>query len=491
MNKVISINLNGNAYQLEEGGFEALRSYLDTAGRRLEGNPDKAEIMADIEQAIADKFRSLLGVNKTVVVTKEVETIIAEMGAVEDASGSPETPPPGSAAQPAGAAQGTESAAAPKRLFKIHEGAMVGGVCNGIAAYLNVDVTLVRIVFALLMFAYGSGVLVYLLLMFILPSATTPAEMAAAHGSTSATAQEFIRRAREGYYEGMKTFGDKRAYREWKRKFKREMRSWKWDFHHDMQQGAHRWWPGWGSYVPPRHPPGSMFAATMVSILLLMFILPSATTPAEMAAAHGSTSATAQEFIRRAREGYYEGMKTFGDKRAYREWKRKFKREMRSWKWDFHHDMQQHAHRWWSGWGPSVPPRHPPGSMLAATIVSVLLLIATFAGLLAVVSLVSSGTVFGLMFFPSLPFWLRIVLLIAIISIVRGPLKHARRSLYYGYGYHDSGCWSLWCIVKWVLIVYFIIWLCGGHTGLGEAVQHLPPKLHHAADSVQQWWNQQ
>jgi phage shock protein PspC (stress-responsive transcriptional regulator) len=390
MNKVISINLNGNAYQLEEGGFEALRSYLDTANRRLEGNPDKAEIMADIEQAIADKFRSLLGVNKTVVVTKEVETIIAEMGTVEDASGSPGTPPPGSAAQPAGAPPGADSApgaaAPPKRLFKIHEGAMVGGVCNGLAAYLNVDVTLVRIVFALLMFAYGSGVLVYILMMAILPTATTPAEMAAAHGSTSATAQEFIRRAREGYYEGMKTFGDKRAYREWKRKFKREMRNWKWDFHHDMQQTAHRWWPGWGPYVAPRNPTGSLLAATVLSILLVF---------------------------------------------------------------------------------------------------------ATLAGLFAIVSLVSSGTVFGLMFFPSLPFWLRIVLLIAIISVIRCPLKHARRSLYYGHGYHDSGCWGLWCIVKWVLIVYFIIWLCGGHTGLGEAVQHLPPKLHHAADSMQQWWNQQ
>jgi len=92
MNKVISINLNGNAYQLEEGGFEALRAYLDTAGRRLESNPDKAEIIADIEEAIAAKFRSLLGPNKTVIVTKEVADIIADMGPVEDPLGAPEAP---------------------------------------------------------------------------------------------------------------------------------------------------------------------------------------------------------------------------------------------------------------------------------------------------------------------------------------------------------------------------------------------------------------
>ena len=59
MNKVITINLNGNAYQLEEDGFEALRTYLESAARRLEGNPDKAEIIADIEQSIGDKFRAV------------------------------------------------------------------------------------------------------------------------------------------------------------------------------------------------------------------------------------------------------------------------------------------------------------------------------------------------------------------------------------------------------------------------------------------------
>src|SRR5580692_3493993 len=130
MNKVITINLNGNAYQLEEDGFEALRRYLESAGRRLEGNPDKAEIIADIEQSIGDKFRALLGVNKTVVVTKEVMDVIAEMGPVQDASGAEDEPAAG-----AGAKDGPQAAAAaeapgtPKRLYRIREGAMIGGVC--------------------------------------------------------------------------------------------------------------------------------------------------------------------------------------------------------------------------------------------------------------------------------------------------------------------------------------------------------------------------
>jgi len=58
MNKVITIHLHGTAFQLEEGGYDALRAYLDQAARQLEPNPDRAEILADIEQAIGEKFRA-------------------------------------------------------------------------------------------------------------------------------------------------------------------------------------------------------------------------------------------------------------------------------------------------------------------------------------------------------------------------------------------------------------------------------------------------
>src|SRR3954470_11468983 len=110
MNKVITINLNGVAYQLEEGGYDALRVYLDHAARRLEGNPDKDEIITDIEQAIADKFRALLVAYKTVVNTKEVTGVLAEMGPVEDGSAGAAPGPQAAAGQGApGAERATSS----------------------------------------------------------------------------------------------------------------------------------------------------------------------------------------------------------------------------------------------------------------------------------------------------------------------------------------------------------------------------------------------
>ena len=83
MQKVITINLNGNAYQIDEAGYAALVAYLEGAERSLKDNPDRAEILADLEQAIADKCRRFLGPHKTVVTAAEVDQIIREMGPVD------------------------------------------------------------------------------------------------------------------------------------------------------------------------------------------------------------------------------------------------------------------------------------------------------------------------------------------------------------------------------------------------------------------------
>src|ERR1700742_2091355 len=82
MRKVTTINLNNNAYQVDEEGYEALRRYLEDAEHALAGNPDRGEIMADLEQAIADKCRDALGPYKTVVSAAEIEQIIQQMGPV-------------------------------------------------------------------------------------------------------------------------------------------------------------------------------------------------------------------------------------------------------------------------------------------------------------------------------------------------------------------------------------------------------------------------
>ena len=48
---------------------------------------------------------------------------------------------------------------------------MIGGVCAGIADYLGLDPTIVRIVWVLMLFFAGFGILLYLILWIIMPKA--------------------------------------------------------------------------------------------------------------------------------------------------------------------------------------------------------------------------------------------------------------------------------------------------------------------------------
>ena len=48
---------------------------------------------------------------------------------------------------------------------------MIAGVCGGLAEYLGMDVTIVRVIYALLVICGGVGLLLYLILALLMPKA--------------------------------------------------------------------------------------------------------------------------------------------------------------------------------------------------------------------------------------------------------------------------------------------------------------------------------
>lgn len=56
-----------------------------------------------------------------------------------------------------------------KRLYRSRKQRQVAGVCGGIADYLSIDPTLVRLVWALFALAGGPGVVLYIILAVIVP----------------------------------------------------------------------------------------------------------------------------------------------------------------------------------------------------------------------------------------------------------------------------------------------------------------------------------
>lgn len=193
MNKVTTIHLNGKSYELEEKGYEALRAYLDQAAAKLAGNPDKDEIMADFEQAIAEKCDAYLSAHKDVVTAQEIEEILRKIGPVEGGSG-------GNDGGTAAADADTKAAPSEKRLYRIRAGRWLGGVCTGFAAYFNIDIVLVRVlVIILIAISHGLGVAIYILLWIMLPEADTADKIAAAYGRPPFTAADFMNRVSQEY----------------------------------------------------------------------------------------------------------------------------------------------------------------------------------------------------------------------------------------------------------------------------------------------------
>jgi phage shock protein PspC (stress-responsive transcriptional regulator) len=261
MNTVIIINLNGNAYHVEEAGFQALQAYLAAAQAQLKDNPDKAEIMADLEQAIADKCAPFLRSHKNVLSASEIDDVLKQMGPVQtDAPSTEESPKMNTGSSSNSTASGSP---APKRLYQIREGAMISGVCTGLAAYFDVDVVIVRIAFVILaLLTHGAWGLVYIAMMFVIPFANTDEEHSAARGATF-SAQDVIDRAKQHYSEFKDSKEWRKHWREQRREWRRRWREGSYWWGHNLQRNVHQASTRVG-YT------GQVFAGLMIPVLAVL-----------------------------------------------------------------------------------------------------------------------------------------------------------------------------------------------------------------------------
>jgi phage shock protein PspC (stress-responsive transcriptional regulator) len=178
MKKNISINISGIIFHIEEDGYENLRRYLDSITKYFSSFEDSSEIMADIESRIAEIFLSKLNEGKQVITADDVNALIATMGSVSDFKAAEEQPQPGSTYQNAGSASYSEPSgsgaasatyAPAKVLRRDQKRKILGGVCAGIANYMNVDSLWVRLIFALFAFAWGFTIIVYIIMWIVVP----------------------------------------------------------------------------------------------------------------------------------------------------------------------------------------------------------------------------------------------------------------------------------------------------------------------------------
>lgn len=57
-----------------------------------------------------------------------------------------------------------------KNLFLSGNNKIIGGVCGGIGEYYNIDANIIRLIFIVLSFIYGTGILLYILFYLFIPN---------------------------------------------------------------------------------------------------------------------------------------------------------------------------------------------------------------------------------------------------------------------------------------------------------------------------------
>ena len=190
MKKVINASIGGRSFALDEDAYNRLSAYFEHFKARLSSDSQSAgeEIMSDLENRIAELFdQGIGGASYRVVDFDLVRKVVGQLG-MPDGSPEPIGSSAGAGPSTSSGAGNTSSSAgpdfsysgekgeAPKRLYRDSDNKTIGGVCSGLAAFLNIDITIVRIIILLAILLWGSGLLVYLVLWIVVPLAKTPAE---------------------------------------------------------------------------------------------------------------------------------------------------------------------------------------------------------------------------------------------------------------------------------------------------------------------------
>lgn len=171
MDKTININLGGTLFQIDEDAFRILRDYLQAINNRVGNSQEGRETIEDIESRIAEIFQSQKGLAG--VITKEnVESMISIIGKPEDFEQGE--------SEPANNLNATNK----RRMYRNPDDIIVGGVCSGIAAYLDTEPVIFRILFVLFSLFFGVGLLIYFALWIALPVARTESQKRDLYGNS-------------------------------------------------------------------------------------------------------------------------------------------------------------------------------------------------------------------------------------------------------------------------------------------------------------------
>ncbi len=170
MKKAIHINISGLFFYLDQDAYDLLTLYMDQLNTHFSKSPEGKEIIADIENRIAEILQDKLSDNKQVISVDDISEVINIMGKPDDIDSEANLDDNVEAQAP------TAGKKDYRRLYRDTDNRILGGVCAGIANFFNIDPLIVRLIFFLMLFFYGVIILIYAILWIFVPGAYSSAQ---------------------------------------------------------------------------------------------------------------------------------------------------------------------------------------------------------------------------------------------------------------------------------------------------------------------------
>ncbi len=170
MNKTVNINLGGMFFHIDEDAYQKLTRYFDAIKRSLSKSSGQEEIIKDIEMRVSELLTEKQKTEKHVVTLREVDEVITVMGQPEDYIIEEDS------TNNSGNYNNYTAPSGTRKLYRDKDNGMVGGVLAGLGHYFGIDKVWLRIFLLILVLAWGTGVLAYIILWIVMPEAITTSE---------------------------------------------------------------------------------------------------------------------------------------------------------------------------------------------------------------------------------------------------------------------------------------------------------------------------
>lgn len=177
-----NISLAGFAFTIESDAYSALEQYINDIRTSFEGNASADEIIADIEERMAEILSEQCHPGTTVSL-KHVEELKSRIGDPHEfAPEQNSTNSEGQENQPKDQTEQEKRNWNGKRLYRDIDERVLGGVCSGLGAFFGIDKVILRLVFIALLlgllFGNDEGLfliiaLAYVCLWIAMPAART------------------------------------------------------------------------------------------------------------------------------------------------------------------------------------------------------------------------------------------------------------------------------------------------------------------------------